>query len=311
MSLESVKPNVKLHTLVYDLPSEDYHRSVEGYSSSQFKDALEDEEIFVAKHVRKVVEREELAAFDVGTYFHTGVLEPHKINDDCIVYPGKVRRGEQWEAFKKKHSGKAIVTQAQKEQAEGLVRSVQESPVAQEFLEGESEVSLFTTIVIVDGEIVAPHWKKKLTLEGWVPWSGRPKKCFTMTVKVRADKLGKWFISDLKSTTGNAKSNQEMRQKISYYNYDLSAALYLDMFQLVRPSVSDFIWIFASKDYLNSRTYKASPTNIRVGRGKYMRAMLKIAECAAANWKSVDYLDTLEPLPHELGWAQERDIDLL
>ncbi len=102
-----------------------------------------------------------------------------------------------------------------------------------------------------------------------------------------------------------------MRDKITNYSYDLSAALYMDMFGLSYPDIQEFAWIFASKDYYNSRTYIASPDNIRVGRAKYMKAMIRMADCAAVSWQSVDYLDVLEPLQHELEWLKERDTDLL
>jgi len=302
----------KLHSLIHDMSSEDYHGTPDTKSSTQLKDLLDDEDVFIQKHILKTVEREEISAFDVGTYFHTGVLEPHKLKADCTVYPGKVRRGKDWELFKVKNKGKTIVTQAQKDQAEGLVKAVKDSPVAQEYLDGECEVSLFNEITIHQGQIYAPYYGKVLTIDGWVD---SPKKkikgAYTEVIKVRADTLGDSYISDLKSTTGNARSNRSMRDKISYYHYDLSAALYLDMFGLFRPGLQEFVWIFASKDYFNSKSYRASPNNIRVGRAKYMKALIKMADCAANKWKSVDYLDTLEPLPHELEYLRERDSDLL
>jgi hypothetical protein len=300
------------HKLIYDWDIVEYHGFIGTYSSSQFKDLLDDEEIFIQKYIKKTVERLQIAAFDVGTYFHTGVLEPHKLKNDCIVYPGKIRRGKDWEKFKAKHGMKTIVTQAQKDQAEGLVKSVQDSPIAQRYLDGKPEVSLIIELNIHDGQIYAPHFGKVLTRDGW---ENGPKTRFpdahVIYVRVRADMLGDTYISDLKSTTGNAKSNQEMRQKISYYHYDLSAALYMDMFVLMIPEIEEFVWTFASKDFFNCRSYRASETNIKIGRAKYMKALIKLADCCANAWASVDFLDTLEPLPHELEHLIERDADLL
>jgi PDDEXK-like domain of unknown function (DUF3799) len=300
-----------VHRLIDDMTIDQYHGTTGTYSSSQFKDLLDDEDVFIKKHIQKVIEREEIAAFDVGSYFHTGVLEPHKLKDDCIVYPGKVRRGKDWDLFKEKNKGKAIVTQAQKQQAEGLVLAVKDSPIAQEYLSGKPEVSLFVRLVVHEGQIYAPYFAKVLTIDGWVDKFLTVKDGHDMIVKVRADMLGHNYISDLKSTTGNARSNQSMRQKISNYHYDLSAALYLDMFGLMLPELREFVWIFASKDLYNAKCYRASSTNILVGRAKYMKAMLKMADCAANNWETVDYLDVLEPLPHELEYLRIKDSDLL
>lgn len=308
LALVNSKP--KHHSLIRGLDINEYHQKLGGYSSSQFKDLLDDEDVFIAKHIEKTIGREESAAFDVGTYFHCGILEPHKLNVDCVVFPGKIRRGKDWEVFKEKNKSRTIVTESQKEQAEGLVRAVRNSPVAQDYLDGEAEVSLLTKIIVSCGQIYAPYFAKRLTRTGWVKDLTKVEG-FEMTVKVRADMLGDAYISDLKSTTGNAKSNRSMRDKISHYHYDLSAALYMDMFSLLNPRIREFVWIFASKELFNSKSYRASPKNILVGRAKYMKAMIKMADCAANDWKSFDYLDMLEPLPFELEYLVERDTDLL
>lgn len=320
-----MKPKIKLHKLIrgHELSLEQYHATPDTWSSSQYKDLLDDPDVFIKKYIEKSVPRETIAAFDVGTYFHTGILEPHKLKDDTIVFPGKMRRGEKWERFKKKHSSKAIVTQSQKEQAVGLVKSVKASPIAQDFLDGTPEISLFVQLMVHEGQIYAPHYGKVLTRAGWE--DGAPKKtkgAFLFVTKVRADMLSQEYISDLKSTTGNACSNRSMREKISYYQYDLSAALYLDIFGLVYPNLLTstfvdgveccrFVWIFASKDFYNSRSYHGSLDNHLVGRAKYMKAMIRMADCAASGWQSVDYLDVLEPLPYEREYLKERDADLL
>lgn len=307
---------VKLHQLISDLDINDYHNNTAGYSSSKLKDVLEDEEIFVAKHIRKEVEREENPAFDVGTYMHTGILEPHKLKQDCVVYPGKVRRGKEWDKFKVKNKGRTIVTKSQKDQAEGLIKAVQKSKIAKAYLDGKAEVSLYVELVVYRGEVYAPYFGKILDANGWSTvkptLAHEAKKNGTVLLtKVRADTLGKTYISDLKSTSGNAKVNQAMRNKVSDFEYDLSAALYLDLFSLIYPAVTKFIWIFASKETLNCRCYRASDTNIRVGRAKYRKALIKIAHGMKTDWKQTDYLDTLEPMPHELRHLETSDRDLL
>jgi hypothetical protein len=307
-----MKCTAKLHKFIKDMPINEYHSTPGSFSSSQFKDLLDDESIFIDKHILKNVEREENAAFDVGTYFHTSVLEPHLLREECVVFPGKVRRGKEWDKFKEKNKDKTIVSQAQKEVAEGLVNAVLNSPIAQGYLEGDPEISLFTEIDIHRGSIYAPYYGKVLTLDGWIDGpKKRFKDAYKIIVKVRADMLGSYYISDLKSTTGNARSNSSMRSKISYYQYDLSASLYLDMFGLQNPDLREFIWIFASKDVKNCKSYRASEENKRVGRAKYMRAMIKLCDCAKNKWEVADYLDTLEPLPHELEYLKEKDSDLL
>ncbi len=308
----------KLHKVMFDLTSEDYH-GIEGtYSSSQFKDLVDGSgRLFIKKYVEKSIPREDIPAFGTGTYFHTGTLEPHKLTVDCKVYDGKVRRGAAWEEFQAEHKGKTIITSGQREQAERLITSVKDSPIAMGYIvRGKPEVSLFTELAIVWGGIYAPEFGKELTPDGWRDSAvnidfKRAKPMTKLVIKVRADSIGDEFILDLKSTTGDAESESAMRSKLSYYQYELSAALYLDMFSLVKPELEDFLWTFASKDFHNSKTYVASKENIRVGRAKYMRAILKLVDLMNNNWEIPDSLGVLEPLQHELEHLKERDTDLL
>ncbi len=301
-----------LHKLIHDLPQEEYHAITNTYSSSQLKDLQEDQELFVKKHIEKTIPKENIQAFDVGSYFHTGLLEPEKIKKDCVVYPKKVRRGKDWESFKSKHKNKTIVSVSQKDQAERLIESVQDSPISMGFIErGKPELSVFIGIVVWNGNIFAPAFEKVLTRSGWRDAVKPGKKDGTwIVVKARADCLGDDFILDLKSTTGNARSEQAMAGKITYYSYDLSAALYLDLFSLVlEKDLRKFIWTFASKDCFNSRSHQASPNNILIGRIKYMKALLALADLIKNKWAVYDSLGTLEPTVSELYHLQESDSD--
>lgn len=313
MTAAPMTSKIKLHSLIKNMPIEEYHSPNGAFSSSQFKDLLGNVGQFVRKHIKRETEREENDAFDIGTYFHTSILEPHKLKQDCIVYPGKIRRGSEWESFKVKHKGKAIVTNAQKEQAEGLVKAIKNSPICQEKLEGQKEVSLFTEINVHDGQIYAPYYGKKLTRDdGWI--EGPKKKLdghHKIVVKVRADNLGKRHIGDLKSTTGDAESEMAMADKVRYYGYDLSAALYLDMFSLLFPDLESFWLLFASKDMFNARAHEIDAKYISIGRAKYMKAMIRMTECVKNDWQSVDSPGVIVPSMDELRWLQDRDSDLL
>lgn len=315
MKTTTSKP--KLHTLIFGLDIGDYHRGTAGYSSSQFKDLLDDEDVFIAKYIEKRIPRSESEAFDVGNYFHTGILEPHKLKKECVVYPGKVRRGKEWELFKKKNASRTIVTLSQKNQATGLITSVKKSSVAKKYLNGKAEVSLYVEIAVFRGKIFAPHFGKRLTRNGWTAdLQGAhiaKKQGYVFVAKVRADMLGKKYISDLKSSSSNARSRREMKKTVSDYDYDLSAALYFDLFSLIRPELQRFIWIFASKSVLNCKTWRAKSDSdmIMIGRSKYMFAMKALARVAGNNWKVEDVIDDLEPAHWDREWLDEDDTDLL
>lgn len=295
-----------------DLPSEKYHTIPNSFSSSQLKDALGDIEYFHKKHILKEIEKEEMAAFDVGNYYHTGVLEPHLLDDSFVIFDG-VRRGKEWEAFKEKNKGKVIVTKSGLEQAENLIAATKRSTIAMSRIErGEPEVSAFVIIRVLGSGIYSPTYKKELTKFGWVDCNKVPQKGTDLWIKVRADLLGSDFILDLKSLTGNAKDEHYVKGKISALNYDLSASLYLDVFSLVLgKAMRDFIWTFASKDYMNCKNYMASANNILVGRAKWKKAVLNIVEGIECNWQVPDSMAIIEPSHFELDILKETGETLL
>lgn len=302
----------KLNELIYDMSSAEYHSTEGTFSSSQFKDLIDDEELFIAKYIHKTVEREENDAFDLGSYLHTGVLEPHKLNEDCAVFPGAIRKGDAWEKFKKKHKGKTIVTKAMMDKAEGLIAAVNDSPVALSYLNrGEPEVSLFVKLLVHEGEIYAPYFWRMLTPKGWVKASP-PKKGEEMVVKVRADSLGDDFILDLKSTSGNAKSWSVILDKNKAYKYDLSAALYMDLFNLpLEGAIRQFLWTYVSKDRFNCKTWVATSENIYVGRKKYVKAIHTFMACKRNGFELYDSLGEIGPHYSDMHYLREKESDLL
>lgn len=298
--------------IVADLTSEEYHNMGGTYSSSQLKTMLEDPDMFYRKYITKELERESIPAFDIGTYFHTAILEPEKLHSECAVYTG-IRRGKEWEAFKSANQGKAIITVTELEQAQSLVSAVKSSPIAQEYLSnGLPEISCFAELFVFHAEIYCNGLL--LTPDGWVETNDfhiAVANGIKVVIKVRADLLGNTgYILDLKSTTGNVKDARSMRTKVSTYSYDLSAALYLDIFTAAGGRIyGTFIWTFASKDYGNCQNYIASDMNIKIGRAKWSKAVILLADRISANWMAEDEMLILEPQFYETEWITPKTIE--
>jgi hypothetical protein len=303
----------KIEPIVRDMSSDSYHGLEGTYSSSQLKDLLDDPEYFHKKYIAKSIQRENLAAFDIGTYFHTAILEPHKLKDECAIFSG-IRRGASWDKFREENSGKAIITESEMSQALSLINAVKSSPIAMNRIKrGEPEVSSFIELAVQNGTIFAPEYKKQLGPFGWETTKSKiTKDAIKLIIKVRADLLGSDFVLDLKSTNGNTKSSLLMRRKISDFQYDLSAALYLDIFSLTTGNlIKEFVWVFASKDMGNCKSYLASEDNIRVGRAKWKKAILTLAGCISSQWRFDDSMGVLEPMPYELEHLKLRAEDIL
>ena len=297
----------------YDMTNEEYHGYPGTFSSSNLKTAIEDMELFYKMHITKEITQEHIAAFDTGTYFHTRVLEPHLLDKECIVFEG-VRRGAKWEAFKEEHKGKAIVNKTQRDTAEKLADLVFNSKSAMEIIkDGVAEVSAFAELLIdwENGHVYSGDKEFILTQDGfmWLSFDTPEisETAVRLIVKTRADLLKEenGAILDLKSTTGNAKDMRKCRRKISDYEYDLSAAMYLDVFSLaMEKPFQHFYWTFASKDKHNCKTYLASEQNIKVGRAKWSSAIIKIAQAIATGWVFEDVIDVLEPEMFQLEWIK-------
>lgn len=286
---------IKYSKLITDMSSELYHSTPDTVSSSQLKDLLDNPEEFHHKYVSKKAEKLHIDAFDVGSYFHTAVLEPHKLTEDIVIYPGK-RFGSQWEAFKKKNRGKAICSPAMEKQAKKLVSAVKASKACRKWLKGGvSEASLFVRLVVADGRIYAKDHGLILGMNGWEKTKAVPKGT-EITVKVRADRMNqeKGFIIDLKSTTGNAKSKSSMESKVKNYNYGLSAAFYMDIYNVIGLGIKTFVWIFASKDVGNAKPWKVGKNHILAGRAKWSEAIITLAENIENDWE-LDCTGTLDP----------------
>ncbi len=300
--------------IVEGIPSQEYHGLKGTWSSSQLKKMNEDEELFHSLYIAGTSEKEESAAFDIGTHFHTAVLEPHLVAQECAVFKG-VRRGKDWEKFKVDNAGKNIITESEFQTATSIIEAVRNSPVAMSYIQrGKPELSGFLKILVYRDEIFAPGFNLRMTKFGWAKNTidVRPDRGTTLYLKARADSMGSDFILDLKSTTGNAKNPHLMKSNVSKYQYDLSAALYLDIFSaLTQKDLKAFIWTFASKDYRNCRSYQATDENIQIGRVKWTRAVKKLAACIQSDWQFYDTLWMLEPAHFEREHLLQTDSDLL
>lgn len=303
-----------------EMSNEDYHKiDSENFSvsSSQLKDMLEDPEVFYKKYITKELAKEHNPAFDVGTFFHTAVLEPHKLAEECAVYQG-IRRGEKWEKFLLDNPKKAIITNTEFEGAKRIVEAVQMSKISMDLIsKGAAEVSCFENLFVGPYEIMAKMGESNVVLGrgGWEKTDRDIPGTYTKVVtKVRADYIREKFldISDLKSCSGNVKDEFEMRKKVSSYSYDMSAAFYLDIFTLgYGKTFNKFHWIFASKDMGCCQAYLASPKNILVGRAKWSKAISELGHCIRSGWKFEERLKTLEPNSYENEWIENKGEEVL
>ena len=270
-----------------DLSNLEYH-SREEFSSSQLKDAMEDVERFYKIHVARTMTKPPMSqdALDVGSYYHTAILEPHLLKDEFAVYTEPRRAGKVWTDFQAVHGNKTIINLKGYGEAETLIEATKNNVAAMDLLlQGEAELSCITKLKGLD-------------------------------IRVRADWIDtkRKFIMDLKSMTGNAKDESTIVKAIRDRHYDMSAALYIDAFNSVLPAnqqIREFYWVFASKNYANCRVWRMTPELYELGQNKYLKAIQEIVEARDAGWvfKDEDIYD-VSPAKFELvNYGVESDDD--
>ena len=228
--------------------NETYHSDRKFKSSSTLKLFLKDPREY---HKRYVLgeEREDTykSAYDFGSYMHSLLLEPDKTDDEFAVFEGATRRGKVYEEFKSNNEGKTIITASQAQQALDLYNLYHEH--------------LDTQGLIEDG--VAEH-TLCVELEG-------------MPIKVRADYIKEGMIIDVK-TSSDPVDKFSAAKTIIRFDYDLSAALYVDAFKEYTGQDHEFIFAFLNKQNGDVGILKASEALLENGRKKYKTAIKNLAE---------------------------------
>ena len=228
------------------LSNDAYHSEQKHLSSSNLKMLLKDTNQFYKEKI--LGEREPLkgAFLDEGNYTHSLILEPHLVPEEYIFFDGNRKAGKEWKAFEAEHkdSGKTILSNTQKIKVESWVESYKKRPEAVDLVEGaDKEFSLFAEML------------------------GVP-------LKVRADiiNIEKGFIADVK-TTASDPDVDTFKFTVEQYGYDLSAALYTDLFSRRYDKQFDFYFIVLGKRTHTCEVYKVSEATLGKGRKKVLDAV--------------------------------------
>jgi hypothetical protein len=243
------------------ISNEKYHAEKEHLSSSNLKMLLKDTKQFYKDKILGEGEPLKGAFLDEGNYAHSLILEPHMVDEEYSFFEGNRKAGKDWKAFEAEHkdSGKIILSAPQKLRVENWVKAYNKRPEAVDLVKGaNSELSLFSEML------------------------GVP-------LKVRADIINveKGFIADVK-TTASDPDVDTFRFTVEQYGYDLSAALYVDMFSRKYEKPFDFYFIVLGKRTLTCEVYKASDLTLGKGRRKVMNAIKIYKGCLeSGKWDSI------------------------
>lgn len=243
-----------------DLSNDEYHNNRSHVSSSVLKTALKDPLLYYKQYVlQEEVPVRFQSAFDLGNYTHALVLEPHTVATDFAMWDGPRKAGKEYELFKMKHQDKIILNKGQQDMGQMMYDNLCKTKIDLDdgtevmaidfFNGGEAEVSVFT-------------------------------KMLGMNLKARFDYIDvdRGVIIDVKTTSSDITTKDKAKEVILNLDYDLSAALYLDIAEKQYGKKFTFDWCFMQKLSAFTKFYKASDDTIAEGRRKYKEAVAKIKE---------------------------------
>lgn len=246
--------------------NDEYHAERDHKSSSVLKLMLKNPREYHRKYVLNEVENKSSPALIIGSYAHTRILEPHLVDEEYAIYTEGQRRGQKWKDFQEANDGKAILVSSQKSLVDSMVSQYEKSSVILGNAGNEKEVLISSFF---------KGGKAEETLCGTIN---------DFKVKCRFDYRKEFddfaSINDLKTTNIplNGASAKDIKEICDYWDYDVSAALYVDLAKKYTGLNHDFFFIFLSKVDYACRIFKASEEMLSRGREKYLRAIEAIKE---------------------------------
>ena len=226
------------------ISNKDYHGDRKFISSSGLKLLLDDEQAFIDKYIHGKYTAEENAAFSVGTYIHTMILEPHLLDVETAVFPGDRRAKQAYADFVIGNEGRTVITQSEFDMAKAIEKNYKKMELASKMInKGASEQTFCADIM------------------------GVP-------CKVRWDSIGKTYGIDVK-TTSFPITAESIEETIHRYDYALSAAFYMAVTRMCGVNLKDFFFLFANKKNHDTILVKATDRLLRIGEAQFKSALLK------------------------------------
>jgi hypothetical protein len=250
-----------------DIKNQDYHDDRDYVSSSGLKLMLHNPKLYYDQYVlgKEDTSDKPQAAFDFGSYIHTRVLEPEKLEEEYAIYEGATKRGKKWDEFKENNPDKILLSLSQVKMADQMMEAYENDGVEIGRHGFDTKVAFSSFFKNGDAELTACT------------------SLLDIPVKVRFDyyknKNGYASINDVKTTAEGVLSLENIQNICDRYHYDLSAALYTDVATALTGEKHDFYFLFMSKKPpFDVRLFRASEEMLQRGRDKYQQALVNLGE---------------------------------
>lgn len=239
-----------------DIPNEIYHADRSCVSSSGLKQILRSPAHFQA-YLSGAARKETPAKF-LGSAIHAKLLEPHLYDAEYVVAPTVDKRTKEWKEFEIANANKKILTPDQMAVVEGIAFSVSQHTSASTLLRAG----------LVEHSII---WQDEET---------------GIWCKIRPDCLCVDFDTgiclDVKSSD-DASPTAFPRSCVNY-DYDLSAAMYLEGLRQVFKRDFDFVFLACEKEApFGCALYGAPDEMLQRGTRRFREALRTLKACNDSN----------------------------
>lgn len=239
---------------VYNISNEEYHES-EGISRSKLMLLNKSPHHFWYEVLSgKAIKKEATPAMNVGSAFHTLLLEPEKFNEEFAVAPVLDRRTtagkELYAKFNAEHGNKIILTSDQYKQTSVMVKHIKEHEIVTTLLDDSVfEQSIFWT----DNE------------------TGIQFKC-------RPDIWSSKMVVDLK-TTSDASEYMTQRSSLNY-GYYLQSGMIYEACKAIDKPFEMFVHLFCEKEapYVPA-VYLMKEEALQFGVSQFNDLKIKLKRC--------------------------------
>jgi hypothetical protein len=211
------------------------------------------------------------AALEFGKYLHSLILEPDTVESKYLIFDGARRAGAKWDQCQKdaEQTGRSIITLSQKALADQLLKNYKEGKV-----------------------IIGAHgYDQPATLKSFFK-KGEPELTVCteldgVKVKVRTDYFREFSdfasIQDVKTTKDYVGTKHAIEKICASFDYDLSAALYVDVVEKIVGKPTDFYFLFLSKKDGQVKLVRASEQMLEEGRTKYKAGLAALKKARETN----------------------------
>lgn len=234
---------------INNVTNKSYHSDKNWLSSSSLKKLLKSPAQFY-KELTEPQPESDNVNFLEGSYTHSLILEPEKIEEEYAVFEGIRKQGKEFEQFKEEHSDKSILSKPQRSRCLAYKRAYDANSHAVELIAG--------------GE-------PEHTICG---------KILDVPIKVRFDYLnvaGGYGV-DIK-TSSFPVDRESFARTCFQYGYGLSAALYLTLAEDYYKKKLDFYFIAIAKQELDCQVFRLSKETRMRGEADMIKALKIYKQC--------------------------------